>query len=62
MTFNFFGKKVKKAKVDTLQAMQKSIDVQLKTFTNHLRQIDSEYQSLHEDNLKIMELLQEKKG
>lgn len=51
----------KKAQVDMLKVMQKGIDVQLRTFTNHLQQISSEYQVLHEDNLKIIGLLEELK-
>jgi transposase-like protein len=56
----------KKAQVDILKGMQKTIDLQLRTFTNHLRQISSAYEVLQQDiqhvlqdHLKIIELLEE---
>lgn len=49
----------KKAQDDMLKIVQKTIDVQLRTFTNHLAQISSAYEVLVQHDLKIIELLEE---
>jgi hypothetical protein len=49
----------KKAQVDMLKAIQKSIELELRTFTNHLAQISSAYEVLAQHDLKIIKLLEE---
>jgi hypothetical protein len=49
----------KKAQVDTLKTMQKCVEIELRTFTNHLAQISSAYESLQQHDLTIMAILEE---
>jgi hypothetical protein len=49
----------KKAQVDMLKTMQKCIELELRTFTNHLAQISSAYEVLVQHDLKIIKLLEE---
>jgi hypothetical protein len=47
VNLNFFSKKRKRQEqADALTRVSHTIDVQLKTFSSHLKQIDSEYQAL----------------
>jgi hypothetical protein len=49
----------KKAQDDTAKAIQKGIETELRTFTNHLAQISSAYEVLVQHDLKIIKLLEE---
>jgi hypothetical protein len=51
----------KKAKVDTLMMVEKSIAVELRTFTNHLQTVQLSYNVLEKQYAQIMELLKENK-
>jgi hypothetical protein len=66
--FNFFKKKIKRAKIDALQQVNKTIDIKLQTFTNHLKQLSTvdeaiigSIESLRRDHQEIIKLLKEKK-
>jgi len=61
VNLNFFAKKKNKASIDLLQRMQGVIDLQLRTFSSQLKQFSGQYESLHEDNLKVIKLLEKKK-
>jgi hypothetical protein len=50
----------KKAKVDALMIVEKSIAVELRTFTNHLQTVQLSYNVLEKQYAKILELLKEK--
>ena len=57
----FFPFSRKKAKTDTLLAVEKSIAVELRTFTNHLETVLLSYNVLEKQYAQIIELLKEKK-
>lgn len=49
-----------KARIDELKAMQKAIDTQLRTFSNHLRFIQQAFDILAKQNEEMLKLLKEK--
>jgi hypothetical protein len=51
----------KKAQVDILKVMQKSIDVQLRTYVNHLQTLTLAFEALRQQHVEIIELLKENK-
>lgn len=51
----------KKAKVDALMMVEKSIAVELRTFTNHLQTVMLSYGVLEKQYAEIIELLKENK-
>ena len=59
MCRNLFSRK--KAKVDALMTVEKSIAVELRTFTNHLQTVQLSYNVLEKQYAQIIELLKEKK-
>lgn len=59
MCFSLFSRK--KAKVDALMMVEKSIAVELRTFTNHLQTVQLSYNVLEKQYAEILKLLKEKK-
>ena len=58
MTLDIFSIK-KKTKEETLKEMQKVIDLQLRTFTNQLRQISTSYESIQNDLNEVKKTLKD---
>jgi hypothetical protein len=54
-----FSRFSRKARIDELKVMQKAIDTQLRTFSNHIRVIQQDFDILAKKNAEIIELLKE---